>query len=187
MMKYMKGKHALESHSDNAHSFAHFAGMIIRSLFGECYVVNLNCHGSWIVDTGASDYMTHNLKYFTKIQPLQTPIHIKLPNGSFKSVTYAGQVQLDSKIVLYNVLYVPDFKFSLISVNKLLIDLQLDALFTLDTCTFQDPSTKLPVAVAHVDHGLYQFRSVGQAGHNSNTKPAENGQNKENTSLIVTT
>ena len=70
----------------------------------------------------------------------------------------------------------PDFKFSLVSVNKLLTDLHLFALFTPETCTFQDPSTNLPVAVAPVDHGLYQIRSVDQAGHNSNaTKPSENG------------
>ena len=92
MMKYMKGKHASENHYDNAHSFAHFAVMINRSYFGKCCAVNLNCHGSWIVDTGASDHMTHNLKSFTKIQPLQTPIHITLPDGSFKRVTYIGQV-----------------------------------------------------------------------------------------------
>ena len=85
MMKYMNGKTAADG------SFAHFAGMIRNSsLLGKCCAVGNGCCGSWIVDTGASDHMTSNLKFFTNLQPLKKPIHVTLPDGSLKVVTHAG-------------------------------------------------------------------------------------------------
>jgi len=131
MMKYMNGKTVADG------SFAHFAGMIRNSsLLGKCCAVSNGCCDSWIVDTGAFDHMTSNLKFFTNLQPLKKPIHVTLPNGSLKVVTHAGQVPLCSKLILQNVLYVPDFKFSLISVHKLITDLHLLALFTPEKCIF---------------------------------------------------
>ena len=64
-------------------------------------------------------------------------------------------VPLKEPIHMTHVLYVLDFKFSLILVNKLLTNRHLFALFTPEKCTFQDPSTKLTVAVAPMDNGLY--------------------------------
>ena len=82
----------------------------------------------------------------------------------------------------------PDFKFNLVSVNKLLTDLHLFALFTPDLCVFQDPSTNLTVATAPMNNGLYKLKSASQAGTNSILQiPAKAGQNKSSSNLTVAT
>ena len=123
---------------------------------------NSSC-GSWIVDTGALDHMTYNSKLFTHLHSLNTPVHITLPDGSHKTVTHSGSVILSPHLTLSHVLYVPDFKFNLISVSKLLTDLHLIAFFTPQQYIFQGLSTKIPVAVVPVDNGLYQLKSLDQA------------------------
>ena len=183
MMKIMK----MKGNAEHQHSFAHFAGIAGSNSYS-----NISCavqsshHGSWIVDTGASDHMTYNLHFFTKLQPLSNPIHITLPDGSIKTVSQAGQIVLCPKLTLHNVLYVLDFKFNLISVNKLLTDLHLFALFTPETCIFQDPSTNQPVAIAPVDNGLYQFQFVDQASLDNTLQPSsKTEQNKSSASLTA--
>ena len=89
------------------------------------------------------------------------------------------------QLTLQNVLYVPDFKFNLISVNKLLNDLHLFALLTPEKCIFQDPSSSLTMAIAPVDHGLYQFQPVSQAGINS-TLPVTSKFGQDRSSSIMT-
>jgi len=56
------------------------------------------------------------------------------------------------------------------SINKLLTDLHLFALFTPGKMPFSGPSTKLTMAIAPVDSGLYQFKSVDQVGDTRSTK-----------------
>ena len=105
MMKIMKGKNTAAHQFDNMQSFAHFAGMINKSSHsGTCYAVQSDSHGSWIVDTGASDHMTYNLQTLTNVQPLVKPVHITLPDGSLKTVLHVGQVVLCPQLTLHNVI-----------------------------------------------------------------------------------
>nr|GEV31986.1 cysteine-rich RLK (receptor-like protein kinase) 8 [Tanacetum cinerariifolium] len=77
-----------------------------------------------IYDIGASDHMTpvHSsvfYPYLLKIKP-----QIKLPNGDTLVISHVGKVKLDNGILLKDVLVVPSFKFSLLSVPKLTEDSQ---------------------------------------------------------------
>jgi len=73
--------------------FCSFCRYINSSYSNICCVVPNCYHGSWIIDTGASDLMTYDLKSFKTIKLLDTPIHITLPDGSAKLVTHVGHVQ----------------------------------------------------------------------------------------------
>jgi len=55
----------------------------------------------------------------------------------------------------------PDFKFKLLSVSKLLTDHNLLAFFLPTHCMIQDPSTKKVLAVAHSVDGLYKLSPAG--------------------------
>lgn len=46
-----------------------------------------------------------------------------------------GDVVVNSLLTLKNVLYVPDFKFNLISVARLISDSVIQVLFHVDFCT----------------------------------------------------
>jgi len=72
----MKGTEVANGQFDNVHSFAHFAGMTSNGYhLSKCSVVHNNCCGSWIVDTGASNYITYNQHFFTNLQPLKNAIY----------------------------------------------------------------------------------------------------------------
>ena len=97
---------------------------------------------SWIIDTGATDHMCSNKALFLSMTKLSQPHLIGLPNGSDTSVSFIGKVQIHTSIILDNVLYVPDFKYNLVSITKLTSQLNTFVIFTDENCLLQDPSLK---------------------------------------------
>jgi len=84
----------------------------------------------WIIDSGATDHVCHNLNAFTTSTKIE-PILISLPNGQAVYATYSGIVKLSAKLYLTNVLYVPQFQLNLISISKLSLNLRCTLTFTL--------------------------------------------------------
>lgn len=70
-----------------------------------------------------------------------------------------GQILLNSNLTIDNVLFVPNFKFNLLSVGKMIKAKSLVAEFTLTSCQFQDPSTKQIIVVGKGSHGLYKLKA----------------------------
>ena len=170
MMKLMKGNQTVDQSSGGQNSFTNFTGLVTTSSHSSiCCAVTHNCSGSWIVDTRASDHMTFSYTNLTNISTLDKPIHVILPDASIKTVTKIGQVSLLPNLTLHNVLYVPDFKYNLLLVSKLLEDQSLYARFHSNTCLFQVLTTNLVVAVANKVAGLYRLDSV--TASRSNNKP----------------
>ncbi|KAJ8430924.1 hypothetical protein Cgig2_033552 [Carnegiea gigantea] len=95
-------------------------------------------------------------KSHDNISVLHRPIMISLPDGSVKSVTLGGNVQLTSNIILH-VLFVPYFKHNLCS--KLLEITSLVAYFTTTGCEFQDPTTRKCSAEGKQHNGLYKLHA----------------------------
>ncbi|KAJ0034730.1 hypothetical protein Pint_25880 [Pistacia integerrima] len=93
---------------------SHFSSSVLGNHFA------LTCSRSplWIVDTGATDHIAHSLSSFDSYKQIK-PILVTLPNGSNINAQYSGVVSLTDKLVLTNVLYIPEFSFNLISVTKL--------------------------------------------------------------------
>jgi len=78
MMKLMKKTGGDQQH-DSVNSFAHFAGkatVSIGSHLSVCNAVFSDGTSSWIIDTGASDHMTHDSSFFTSTKLLFVPIHV---------------------------------------------------------------------------------------------------------------
>jgi len=73
----------------------------------------------WIIDIGASDHMCHSRELFTTFLFLIKPIAVTLPNGKKEIVTYFGTVTVTKDLVLHGVLYIPSFKYNLLSVSRL--------------------------------------------------------------------
>ncbi|XP_019435943.1 PREDICTED: uncharacterized protein LOC109342409 [Lupinus angustifolius] len=72
----------------------------------------------WILDTGATDHVCPYLSSFVSYQSIKHVI-IKLPNGSVVMAIYYGLVIFSEDLLLHNVLFIPEFKFNLISIHKL--------------------------------------------------------------------
>ena len=107
--------------------------------------------------------MAYDLSLFDKLDVLSKPIYITLPDGSVKHVTLAGSVRLGSNFFLQQVLYVPEFKFNLLSVTKLLADQKLCIHIYPTKCVFQALTTNQVVATAHEHNGLYLLRPFNRS------------------------
>ena len=151
-----------------------------------CCVVPNDCSGSWIVDTGTSDHMTFDSTLFTNITYLANPVHIILPDASLKTVTQIGEIALLPNLSLNNVLYVPKFKYNLLSVSKLLDDLPLYTNFYSYTCIFQDLIIDLVVAMAKKAGGLHKLDSVASSNIGSKASLSfGNGPSAKNSSRLL--
>ena len=102
--------------------------------------------------------MTHDSSLFTSTKLLSAPIYVTLPDGTVKKVIQVGQLPLNKHITRYEVLFVPESKFHLLSVYKLLNDYPLCAIFFPDKCFFQDLTTKLVIDSGFKADGLYQLK-----------------------------
>ncbi|XP_074358952.1 uncharacterized protein LOC141698200 isoform X2 [Apium graveolens] len=122
-------------HSDSNVSSANFAGNI--SVLPSFACLSDSQHVNWILDSGASDHMCSQKHLFITLTLLSNPIHISLPNGDLITISYSGTVPLIHDIILHDVLYVPHFKYNLLSISKLTSHLNCTIQFTSDSCFLQ--------------------------------------------------
>lgn len=85
-------------------SFAKFASNVYKSK------EFLQPHYSWIIDSGATDHMCSNSSLFLFMNKLSQPISIGLLDGHTASVTYIGDIQIHSNLILHGVFYLTSFK-----------------------------------------------------------------------------
>ncbi|KAK9740965.1 hypothetical protein RND81_03G073400 [Saponaria officinalis] len=154
-------RHVMQMMQSNSDGFGNsdmaqinFAGTLLTSNVSSASVHK--CSMDWIVDSGATDHMSSQKDKFVNIRQLLHPVIVGLPDGSTKTVLYSGNMQIHPKIMLYDVLFVPDFKHNLISVSKLLTRNGLMINFDMSKCIIQDPA-KQAVAVCPKQGGLYKL------------------------------
>ena len=96
---------------------------------------------TWILDSRATNHVCCTLSDFSTYHCINS-ISIKLHNGHYVTANYSGIVNLNYRISLTNVLYVPAFSFNLISISKLTSCLQCDLIFCSNKFIIQDIRTK---------------------------------------------
>jgi len=75
-----------------------------------------NC---WIVDSGVSTHIVCAIDLFDSYHSVSNRI-VKLPNNAVVPIIAVGTVHLSPSLTLYNVSFIPNFTFNLLSVNALL-------------------------------------------------------------------
>ncbi|GJX75406.1 pyridoxal 5'-phosphate synthase-like subunit PDX1.2 [Tanacetum coccineum] len=160
VMKMFQGKHGGQD-LNGASTSMHHAGM---SLHVRTFALSSQSNGirinQWIIDTCASDDMCPHITLFSITFILTQPITVHLPDGTSKLVTTAGHIQLTTFVMLFNVIYVPEFKFNLLSVGKLLNTQKYFAQLFPSYCVFQDLLTKEVIAVGKGSRCLYTCTSL---------------------------
>jgi hypothetical protein len=73
---------------------------------------------TWIIDSGASDHMTYDRKYFITLSTSNVS-YVTNANGESFPVLGIGSIRVTPTLVLHDVLYVPDLSHHLISVPQL--------------------------------------------------------------------
>lgn len=127
----------------------------------------------WFVDSGASNHMCGNEKFFDKLHSTDESTVIladgeklttnKLGNVKL-SITSGGGHQMGSEasgmdVAINNVLYVPDIKGNLISVRKLILS-GFDVLFKGDECMLVKENDSL--TIAKFENGLYKVLTASK-------------------------
>ena len=95
---------------------------------------------SWIIDSGVSHHICCNLKWFHSYNEI-APMSIKLPTGHISMAIHSGTVKFSPVLILYDVLYVPDFNYNLLSVSKMNSSLNSIVSFNGFQCLIQDKKT----------------------------------------------
>ena len=71
----------------------------------------------WLLDSGAIDYFTCSLHWFSSFQSIK-PVPVSLPNGKTVVALYKGTIVLTDSLMLHNVLYVEHFSMNIISLTN---------------------------------------------------------------------
>lgn len=83
---------------------------------------------------------------------------VQLPTGSVASVSHTGNASLLSNHEISNILYIPDFKFNLLSVSKLTKELKCMVGFFPNFCIFQDLFSGQVKGIDREEPSLYILR-----------------------------
>ncbi|XP_070054707.1 uncharacterized protein [Nicotiana tomentosiformis] len=111
---------------------------------------------SWILDSGATNHMTYNTSLLINIRTLVYPYLVTPPKGYKVKVTLIGDIILSPRFSLRKVLFVPSFKFNLISVHSLTVQLDCIVIFTKFVCILlQGLSLKRPLEIDKAKTDLY--------------------------------
>ncbi|KAF7816942.1 uncharacterized protein G2W53_030911 [Senna tora] len=149
LQKFMKSKASSEEKTVNTSCFADFAGNV------HSYSDMVFQNGNWIIDSGASSHISGDLTLFSSLRDVNNSNTVLLPDGTVKKVKHIGEVRINDKILLKEVLYVPDFRYNLISVHRLAESGQMQFMFDGSTCIVQDLLNKEVLAVGIVRKHLY--------------------------------
>ncbi|KAK9690007.1 hypothetical protein RND81_09G098300 [Saponaria officinalis] len=116
-------------------------------------------HNTWILDSGSTDHMCANRSLFSCLKNISKPYTISLPNGQIVTINSVGTVPITSDIILSDVLYVPCFKFNLLSVAKLARHYNSTITSTSDACFMQGSSLKKPLMLGRNNRDLFLMQS----------------------------
>ena len=82
-------------------------------------------------------------------------ITVTLPNGTREHISHVGTITISDALVLRDVLYVPSFRFNLLSVSSLLKHDNFSGHFFPDACYIQDHTQDLMIGRASLQHNPY--------------------------------
>ena len=93
----------------------------------------------WIIDSGATHHVCNDISLFDSSIAVQN-VRVTLPTGITVPIDRVGSVILSKDVKLLNVLFVPTFRYNLLSVSAFTDTLSLSMVFTPDACIIQEPS-----------------------------------------------
>ncbi|XP_071700465.1 uncharacterized protein [Rutidosis leptorrhynchoides] len=127
---------------------------------------NLNTFG-WIIDSGANQHYVNNKnKLHNLVDVSDLGLVVGHPNGSYAKITTIGDYKLTSNVTLFDVLVIPEYIVSLLSVSKLARDSKRLIGFDEYKCYVQDlPQGRVmgrTLGTGSMQGGLYYFDSIGE-------------------------
>ena len=110
----------------------------------------------WIIDSGATHHVCNDISLFDSSIDVQN-VRVTLPTGITVPIDRVGSVILSKDVKLLNVLFVPTFRYNLLSVSAFTDTLSLSMVFTPDACIIQEPSRGKMIGKGSRKGQLYQL------------------------------
>ncbi|GJS71298.1 zf-CCHC domain-containing protein [Tanacetum coccineum] len=111
-----------------------------------------------MADSGANQHMTMSTKNMFGIVDISdlnlTDGH---PNGTLAKIKYVGNLQLFENMILYDVLVMPEYCVSLLSIYKIIRDSKMFVGFDEHKCYIQDLNQNKIMGTSSESGGLYLF------------------------------
>ncbi|XP_019250920.1 PREDICTED: uncharacterized protein LOC109229825 [Nicotiana attenuata] len=115
----------------------------------------------WIVDSGASSHMVNDSSLLINAKSVDSKGgKVHLPTGSVTHVSHIGSVAFLKDLIVSNVMYIPDFKYNLLSVSKLTKEMRWVVMFFPDFFIFQELFNGQVRGIGKEEDGLYVFNST---------------------------
>ncbi|KAK2994898.1 hypothetical protein RJ640_001881 [Escallonia rubra] len=114
----------------------------------------------WIVDTGATNHITHDVNSLSNVEQQHNIPPFQIHDGKTVPVHALRQITLGKRLILDQVLGVPDFCFNLMSVSKLTRDLNCTLTFWQNFFVIQDLHSRRLIGVGRERNGLYYLEPI---------------------------
>ncbi|GKB84829.1 ribonuclease H-like domain-containing protein [Tanacetum coccineum] len=112
----------------------------------------------WIIDLGANQHFTVSTKNMFNVTDISgLNLTVGHPNGTLAKISAIGNLRLTSNVVLFDVLVIPEYNVSLMSVHKLIKDSKLFVGFDETKYYIQDLNLVKTVRTGSEAAGLYLF------------------------------
>ncbi|GJX52152.1 putative RNA-directed DNA polymerase [Tanacetum coccineum] len=145
-------------------SFSFFnANVFLNSHFHKFFNANIKVNGvnfnfGWIIDSGANQHITNSTKNMTNVIDISDlNINVGHPNRTIAKINHVGNLKLTNNVVLFDVLVIPEYTVSLLSVNKMIKDSKLHVGFNEYDCVIQDLKKETVLGTGSESGGLYVF------------------------------
>ena len=108
----------------------------------------------WILDSGVTDYIAMGISLLKELRRPSSNCYFSLSNAQTVEIVGIGDIELNSGMMLKNVLCVPKFKYNLLSMSKLAKDSHISVVFNDDFCLTHDYANYLVKGIAKEAKGL---------------------------------
>ena len=116
---------------------------------------NESCH-YWILDSGETSHICCSKEQFNSFKSLHVS-HVLLPNSTKVKVEGIGRIKLNDDIFLHNMLFIPTFRFNLLSLVSLINDNSFQFIMQPNSFVLQDLKTLRRIDTARQHQGLLLF------------------------------
>nr|KYP48678.1 Retrovirus-related Pol polyprotein from transposon TNT 1-94 [Cajanus cajan] len=110
----------------------------------------------WVIDSGATSHICRDRNMYHSYTSL-SDYYVMLPNSTKVKIEGIRSIQLNDDIHLHNVLFIPSFRFNLLSLLKLLNENQFQFTMQSNNFVLQDLTTMRRIGIAKQDQGLLFF------------------------------
>ena len=139
-----------------------------------------NCENEleWVLDSGCSDHIINNDKYFVKLSKLENPINVKVGDGRTLKATKVGDIKAkfitnfnETELTLKDVFFVKEMDKNLMSFGKVA---EIAKIVSFGNNSKIYLENKL-VGVANKVNNLYKINTIFESKQNYTTENINNG------------